>query len=219
METIEFIETVKAGDAEQVRTILEQNPALAEARDENGVSALMLTRYYHANDLLTHAVRAARRDVDLFEAATLGEVDRLRELLDANPSLVRAWSSDHATALHFAAFFAQSDAALLLLEHGSDVGAVSPTFGNVTSLHSAAAGGSREIVHALMEADANPNARQEGGFTALHSAAQNGDEEMARDLLEHGADPTLATDDGRTAAAIAKEKGHEALAALLDSPR
>ena len=175
----------------------------------------MLSRYYGLPADVTDAIRGAHGELDVFEAATLGDADRLRELLDGDPSLVGAWSSDRATALHFAAFFAQPATARVLLDRGADLRAVSSTFGDVTPLHSAAAGGRAEIVRALLEADAEPNARQQGGFTALHAAAQNGDVEMARDLLEYGAERAAATDDGRTALSIAEEQGHEELAALL----
>jgi ankyrin repeat protein len=211
----ELIAAVQAGDAARVNELLAADPALAEARDERGVSALMLSRYHGAPGEVTAALREARDDVDVFEAATLGEVDRLERWLDEDRSLVGRRSPDDATPLHFAAFFAQPEAARLLVERGADVHAVSSTFGNVTPLHSAAAGGSAEIVRTLLAAGADPNARQSGGFVALHAAAQSGDAAMARDLLEHGADPRPATDDGRTALAIAEEQGHEEVAALL----
>jgi ankyrin repeat protein len=136
-------------------------------------------------------------ELDFFEAAALGRVDRLRKLLDADPELVRARSVDDGTALHFAAFFRQPEATRLLVERGADLEAVSPTFGDVTPLHSACASGERESARILLEAGADPNVRQQGGFTPLHAAAQNGDEELARLLLDRGADPEAATDDGR----------------------
>jgi len=211
---VDVLDAVKAQDAERVRRLLDENPELAEARDENGVSALMLSYYYGVP--IGDELREARTTpLDVFEAATVGDVARLRELLDQDSSLVTAQSADRTTALHFAAFFAQPEAVRLLLDRGADVHAVSPTFGNVTPLHSAAAAKSPEIVRMLLEAGADPNARQTGSFRALHAAAQDGDAEMARDLLAHGADPSAATDDGRTPPSIAEQEGHDEVAALL----
>ena len=56
--------------------------------------------------------------LDVFEAAALGEVDRLREILDGEPTSATAYSGDGFTALHFAAFFGGPEAAELLLERG-----------------------------------------------------------------------------------------------------
>src|SRR5688500_7985057 len=120
----------------------------------------MLSQYHGAHEA-TKAIRAARREIDAYEAATLGDVDRLHDLLHDDPTILDARSPDDATALHFAAFFAQPETARLLVDHGADVHAVSPTFGNVTPLHSAAAGGSAEIVHLLLEAGADPNRSEE----------------------------------------------------------
>jgi ankyrin repeat protein len=209
-----MIDAIKAQDPERATALLRERPEHAEERDENGVSALMLSYYYGL--AIGDDIRAARTTpLDVFEAATVGDVDRLRALLDEDPSLVSAQSPDQGTALHFAAFFAQPEAVRALLERGADVHTVSPTFGNVTPLHSGAAGKSADVVHALLEADADPNARQSGGFAALHAAAQDGNAGMARDLLAHGADPNSETDDGRTPLSIAEQEGHEDVAALL----
>jgi cytohesin len=67
-------------------------------------------------------------------------------------------------------------------------------------------------VRLLLEAGADPNARQEGGFMPLHAAAQNGDRESAEALLERGADASAATDDGTTPAQLAAAAGHDELA-------
>jgi ankyrin repeat protein len=162
------------------------------------VSALMQARYTD-DTARVEELLAGKPDLDVFEAAALGRVDRLTTLLNANPELAQAWSPDRATALHFAAFFRQPEATRLLVERGADLEAVSPTFGDVTPLHSACASGERESARILLEAGADPNVRQQRGFTPLHAAAQNGDEELARMLLDRGADPEAAADDGRTA--------------------
>jgi ankyrin repeat protein len=160
------------------------------------VSALMQALYTDDTAKVDELL-AAGPELDVFEAAALGRVDRLRELLDASPELAQAWSPDRATALHFAAFFRQPEATRLLVERGADLEAVSPTFGDVTPLHSACASGERESARILLEAGADPNVRQRDSFTPLHAAAQHGDEELARLLLARGADPEAQTEDGR----------------------
>lgn len=200
------------GDVAALRELVEHDETLAAARDEHGVSALMRARYLDRMEMVEALVQAGP-ELDVFEAAALGATERLRDLLDREPALVRAWSPDGAQPLHFAAFFAHPEAARVLVERGADVNAVARGFNDVTPLHSAAAGGSREISLLLLEHGADPNARQGGGFTALHAAAQHGDAELARALLAAGADATAATDDGKTARDFAD--GNAAVLALL----
>src|SRR5919109_1774523 len=107
----QLIDAIKAREKDRALELLAADSGVAEERDENGVSALMLTRYYGLDDEVVTAVRSARDELDVFEAATLGDLTRLRELLDADPSLATARSSDEGTALHFAAFFGQPEAA------------------------------------------------------------------------------------------------------------
>jgi ankyrin repeat protein len=158
---------------------------------------------------------AEREDIDVFEAAAFGRIERLRELLEADADLAAAFSPDGFTALHFAAFFGHPDAAALLLERGADAQARARNPMSVEPLHSAAAADQTEIAGMLLEAGADPDAAQEGGFVPLHAAAQNGNEELAGRLLDAGANMSLATDDGRTAAQIAREAGHAQLADSL----
>jgi uncharacterized protein len=212
------IDAIKGGDGSRVRELLETDPERAEERDENGVSALMLSHYYGVD--AGDAIRAARSTpLDVFEAATVGDVDLLRNLLDDDPELVRARSVDDGTALHFAAFFNQPATAELLLERGSEIEAVASTFGNVRPLHSAVAADNTQTVLALLEAGADPNARQGGGFTPIHGAAQNGNLAAVKALLAKGAEPGAATDEGKTAVDFAREQGHDDVAALLAEPR
>lgn len=165
---------------------------------EPRVSDLMQARY-RGDEGEVARLLSGDPELDVFEAAAVGRVDRLRELLDADPGLARARSADGGTPLHFAAFFRQPEATRLLAERGAELEARAAAFGDVTPLHSACASGERESARALLEHGADPNVQQQGGFTPLHAAAQNGDEQLARMLLARGADPELATNDGRRA--------------------
>jgi ankyrin repeat protein len=210
----ELIAAVKAGDAAGVAAIVGDQPELASIRDEEGISVLMLSRY-RTNRAVTDALLSADPDLDVYEAAALGYLDRLRERLEEDPSRLGALSADGYTALHFAAFFAKPEAARTLLEAGAPVDIVAANEMRVQPLHSAAAGHQPEICRLLLAAGADVNARQAGGFTPLHEAAQNGDPEMVELFLSAGADPLMATDDGKTAAQLADEAAHPDVAGRL----
>ncbi|MGI8575146.1 MAG: ankyrin repeat domain-containing protein [Egibacteraceae bacterium] len=66
-------------------------------------------------------------------------------------------------------------------------------------LHAAVAARNLRAVQLVLDADADPDARQKGGYTPLMAAAHHGDADIVRALLEHGADPALRDDDDRTA--------------------
>lgn len=210
----ELIAAVKAGDVDRVAALVGDDPALASSRDADGVSALMLSRY-RANRSVTDALIAADPDLDVYEAAALGYLDRLHERLDDDPAAVSSLSADGYTALHFAAFFAKPEAARTLLDAGAPVDTVAANEMRVQPLHSAAAGRQIEICRLLLAAGAEVDARQAGGFTPLHEAAMNGDPEMVELFLSAGADPTATTDDGRTAAEIAEQGTHPDVARRL----
>jgi ankyrin repeat protein len=210
----QFIAAVQAGETDRVRGMLGENPSLAAARDEAGVSAVLHALYRRRTEIL-ESLLAAEPALDVFEAAALGRVERLAELLAEDREQARAFSGDGFTALHLAAFFGQEAAARLLLERGADVRAVARNAMRVTPLNSAAATRQTSVVQLLVESGAPVNAPQRGGWTALHSAAHSGETEMARFLLSRGADPQLKSYDGRTALDLALADGHEAVATLL----
>jgi uncharacterized protein len=132
----------------------------------------------------------AAAELDVFDAAALGDLDRLREILDANGERVQAWSSDGFTPLHYAAYFDGPDAVRLLLARGADIEAPARNeefAQDAHPLHSAVAAGRSDVAEALLQAGADPNARQAGGFTPLMAAEQRGDLDLAELLVRHGA--------------------------------
>ncbi len=197
---------IAATDVRAVRGLLEDQPWLATDRDEDGVSALMRARYQMDRGLVA-AVRAHVAELDVFESAAFGDLDRLSELLATEPDLVNATSGDGFTPLHLAAFFGQTDAVRLLLARGAEPDVRGQGWMTGTALSAAAAGGHTAIVLLLLEVGVDPNVQQAQGFTPLHAAAQNADLEAVRALLDAGADPAIVTEEGVTAAELAEQAG------------
>ena len=207
---------LQADDADGLRRLLEQDPAWSEARDSTGVSLLMHSLYRGRRDL-AELIASKKEALDIFEAAALSRLDRLKQCLPDAASAINSRSKDGFTALHFACFFGQPEAARLLIEGGAAVDAVAANPTKVMPLHSAASARNLGAARLLLEHGAPVNARQQAGWVPLHAAAQNGDRPMVELLLKHHADPKLANDAGKTSAMVAREKGHEEIAALLET--
>ena len=153
----------------------------------------------------------------IFAAAILGQTERVETLLAGNRSLVSILSSDGWTPLHLAAFFGKKETAQTLLNRGAQVNARSTNSMRNTPLHAAAAGRHSAIARLLIDHGAAVSARQEGGWTPLHAAAQNGDLEMAQILVAGGADVQARADNQQTALDLALTKGQQGMVEYLEA--
>ncbi len=209
-----YFDLLAKGEINELSRLLESDAAVSEARDANGVSLLMHSLYRGRRDL-AEAMAAKKSELDIFEAASLGRLDKLKQYA-GDRSQLNSHSKDGFTALHFACFFQQAEAVRVLLEAGAAVDAVAANPMKVMPLHSAASARNLEAARLLLEHGAPVNASQQAGWVPIHSAAQNGGRAMVELLLKHKADPRLANDEGKSPAAVAREKGHLDIAALLD---
>ena len=141
-------------------------------------------------EVLDH-LRSRGAYVDICTAASIGDLERVRELLDEDPSLANRVSE-------YVTYY---------------VGSGHP-------LKNAAARGHLEVVKLLLERGADPNLPEEGIAPhghALYSAVYNGHHEIARLLLEHGAFPSPPVESSADALSIAIRNSDAKMVELLCS--
>jgi RNA polymerase sigma factor (sigma-70 family) len=181
--------------------------------------------------------------VDVFLAASLGDVERLRALLDEDPERVHARDAHGSTPLFHAAHNLHPAAVNLLLERGADVHARrtdGQTPVSTAIAHSWDVGGP-EVVQRLREAGATLDLRdacalgdaarvqellaaaperlheRSWGETPLHIAARWGQFEVAAALLAAGHAIDATDDEGHTPAGLAARFGNSKMAAWLEA--
>ena len=151
----------------------------------------LLRATYRGDQPRADELLAANPDLDVFEASAVGRAERLRELLDGDPSLANAWADDGFQPLGLASFFGHVEAARLLVERGAEVNSASRNDMKVMPLHSATATGDPEaryeLAKLLLEHGADPKGRQQDDVTPLMAADQHGDDRLRQLLVEHGA--------------------------------
>ncbi|HMB93116.1 MAG TPA: ankyrin repeat domain-containing protein [Rhodothermales bacterium] len=209
-----FFEAIRAGDADTVQDLLDQHPDLLATRSENGETPMLVAAYRGAHDIIA-LLRGRGAVLNIFEAAAVGDTERVQVLIADNPALLQTYSPDGWTPLHLACFFGHAETARVLLDAGSEVRCWSRNATKNTPLHAAIAGiRDHALIERLIEQGADVNAAGGAGVTPLHLAASRGDMELVDLLLTHGATGS-SMDDGQSPADIAEKRGHPGVAAHL----
>ncbi|HEU4387619.1 MAG TPA: ankyrin repeat domain-containing protein [Blastocatellia bacterium] len=212
----QFLNAVTKGDVAKVKEMLRADPALAQARDQKGVSAILKATYNGKKEVAAE-ILATGVQLNIFEAAATGQTERVKTLIKQDVSLVNAFSPDGFMPLGLAVFFGHGDTVEALLAAGAEVNTASRESMKVTPLHSAAAARQTAIAKVLIDHGADVNSSQaESGFTPLHEAALNGDIELARLLLERGAKINAKMTDGKTPLVFALESRQSEMAKFLE---
>jgi len=148
----------------------------------------------------------------LYEAANVGDVDKVRQLIDQDIDVNRKMRLGD-TALFRAARHGSIEIVLMLLGVGAKPNLQSRT--GWAPLHTASSQGHTEIVKTLLAAGAHVDIRNNTGWTPLFMAAGSGQEESVRALLEAGADFYAEDANGNTPLLNAQKNGYQDVAHLL----
>lgn len=205
-----FLAAVKAGNLSDLDGLIAKRPGILDD-PSLAPSPVLLAVYYGkpdlANRMIEHGAKAG-----LPEAVALGRHSEAESALNDQPELVNQLTVDGFPLLGLAAFFGKAEVLQLLLTAGAKPNVVVTNAMRVQPLHSAIAHGNPEVAlqmaRLLLQAGADPNARQERGLTPLHAAAHHGHVGLVQLLLLNGADPKAVADDGSTPQQIAEKQGH-----------
>ena len=111
-----LVNAIKRGDFRATRELLKANPGLVRAKGPDGASAILLAVYCGHPEMVPLFVEYGAQ-LDFFESCAAGDRNRSLELLKADPSLLRQFSSDGYHGLGLAVFAED------LLARGADINA------------------------------------------------------------------------------------------------
>ena len=161
----------------------------------------------------TLSVEMGDQSASILEAASKGDLGRVKALLTHSPDLVSAKDEHGDTALHLAAFNGRKDVVEFLLSHKAEVDAKDQHSG--TPLHAAAGAGHKEVTLMLLAQKAKVSARTNNGETPLHLAATEGHQSIAGVLLAANADVNARDNFGATPLHFAAAEGRREVAGVL----
>jgi ankyrin repeat protein len=211
-----FFEAIRAGDLAAVESLVGADASLASARTDAGVSGVLTAVYMGRNEIRDFLI-ASGAVLELPEAAALGNLARVRELIEKNNAQASSFSPDGFPVVALAAFLGHLEVVQYLAAHSADVNAAATNGSGYNSLTGAVTSGHAAVVQWLLEHGANANYRYSAGYSPLLTAAANGRLDIAKLLLAHGADPHATTSEGKSALDLAKERNHPEVAALFQA--
>ncbi len=190
--------------------ILQDNPEFLGETNSKSITPLLYSLYTGKPEI-ANIIYETNYSFTLHECVAMNDIDRVKKMIDENPSSVNSFSPDGWTSLHLAAFFGHREIINLFLDNGATIDVPSKSsasYGN-SPLQAAIAMSRYEIVKLLLDRGANVNfVQQPGGNTPLHIAASRNDVSIVRLLIDNGANKQAITDDGKIPLDIAKERNN-----------
>lgn len=211
-----FFEAIRSGDLATVKSLVGTDASLASARNDSGVSGVLTAVYMGRGEIRDFLV-ASGAAMELAEAAAVGNLARVRELIEKDLARADSFSPDGFPVVALAAFLGHLEVVQYLVAQGADINAPATNGSGYNALTGAVTSGHAAVVQWLLQHGANANYRYSGGYSPLLTAAANGRLDIAKLLLAHGADPHATTNDGKSPLSITKERNHPEVAALFQA--
>lgn len=209
-----LFESIRTGDAGKVRELVGANANLVNARNPQMQSAVLMSCYQGRKEIRDLLIEKGAT-LELHEAVAAGNLNRVKQLVEADPGLATSYSPDGFPLLALAAAFGHEEVARYLHGKGADLNAIATNGTGYSALTGAVASGHASIALWLAQNGADVNYRYGKGYSPLLTAAANGHLEIVKMLLAHHADLHTRTDDGKNALNFAQERGHNEVAKYL----
>jgi len=191
----EIFNLIEDGNLNDLKALVRSDSKVARARNDSGQSPIIYAQFQQ-RDALAEILMTANPFIDIGEAAALGQIQRIREILSLEPELMDAAVYDGLTPLHLAARFGQAVAVEVLLELGSSPTAVAKNHLGLLPIHCAVQSGDAESVEILLDAEALVDATDSQGKTPVHYAVIEKQATCLQVLLKYGGNPDQIADDG-----------------------
>ena len=217
-----MFDAARAGDVDAVTELLDADPDLVRAIDEDGEtplhSAAWRSRYAAATLLLDRGADIEARNnwgrtPLLIVARETGNAEMAALLIDAGAE-VNVRDRGGESPLDLAAWRGFAELVDLLLDEGAELPPPESTEGQYVAMFAAEKGLDR-LFEMSVDAGVDLGLRNENDGSLLHSASQGGSAEVVARLLDEGFDPNERDVYGREPLHYAAEMGHQDIARLL----
>jgi ankyrin repeat protein len=168
-----------AGAADQ-----EREPFLNETDQENEYEPTTTTATIKSDTLVTIELKS---DIGIVKAAQIGDLARVRELVESGEADPNGPDQENVYLLHWAAINNRLDVARYLIGKGARVDQIGGDL-QTTPINWAISAGHLEMVLLFIKNGANLLAFDTDGFSSIHTATINGHLNVVAYLLANGVD-------------------------------
>lgn len=196
-----------------LEALLEKDPKLAVAKDQDGRTPIHWAVSFDRPELLDMLLKATKVDLDDLQddsgwtpvhiSASIDDLDMFKKLVEREPRPdIDNRTGTGQTCLHYAVSKGYNDMVDYLINECHASARIKDKKKQY-ALHRAAATGSMRLASILIKAKSPLNGQDIYGFTPLHEALSEGHGDLAIYLVKAGADPNIEDLDGQTPAAVA----------------